>query len=73
MTPNPKKKRIELSGHDYALLRKRIYWNQMGRCYKCHRQFPFNEWSLHHKVSVGAGGDDSEENCDGYCVEHHPD
>jgi len=73
MTPNPKKPPIRLSKKEYQALRLVIYTKQYGICKGCGFWFPENQFSLHHIVSRGAGGDDSEENVDGYCVGCHPD
>ncbi len=74
MTANPKKMRIKLPPKEYAKLRHRIYLKQSCCCIKCGRWLPFDYFSLHHIISVGAGGDDSYENCEGCCVVGcHPD
>jgi len=73
MAPNPKKLRIKLSPDEYARLRNRVYIKQYCCCIKCGKWLRFDEFSLHHIISRGAGGDDSEENVDGYCVGCHPD
>ena len=71
--PDRKRHRIKLSPEDYRLLRIQIYNKQRCCCIKCHCWLRFDEFSLHHKVTRGAGGDDSEGNCDGYCLFCHPD
>ena len=73
MTPNPKKPPIRLSKKEYQALRLVIYTKQYGICKGCGFWFPENRFSLHHIKSRGAGGDDSEENVEGYCVGCHPD
>ncbi|MCP4262764.1 MAG: hypothetical protein GY774_35445 [Planctomycetes bacterium] len=73
MTPDPKIKPVKLSPAEYHELRVKIYRKQRGHCINCTHWFQFDEFSLHHKISRGAGGGDTEENCVGYCVACHPD
>ena len=73
MPANPKRKRIKLPDKLYTALRLKIHLKQYGLCKGCGHWFPENRFSLHHIKSKGAGGDDTEENLDGYCVPCHPD
>jgi len=71
INPNPKHIRIELNDKEYNKLRHRIYLKQYCSCFYCDKWLRFDEFSLHHIISRGAGGDDSEENCMGICQECH--
>jgi len=73
MVADPKPVRIILSSADYTKLRHAVYQRAYGCCEICYRGVSFNEFSLHHKKSRGAGGDDTEENTVGCCLQCHPD
>jgi hypothetical protein len=74
MNPQTKMLRINLMPKEYTLLRDKLYRKQHQCCHICHKWLKYNMFSLHHIISRGAGGDDSEENCYGCCVVGcHPD
>ena len=67
MNPQPKKKRIKLTGADYHRLRYEAWYNAGGCCEVCFRYATFepgreNHGVIHHVKSKGSGGDDSLEN-----------
>ena len=75
MRPNPKTKRIELKGKAREALRVLLYERQKGLCSECwgwiplHGGFFGSHWA--HDRSVGAGGDDTEENTSLKCFNCH--
>ena len=73
MPSDPKKKRIKLNAKDYSELRLRKYMQVHCCCEVCGCWMSYDEFSMHHIKSVGAGGDDVIENmlaCHKLC---HPD
>lgn len=73
MKSYPKKLRKKLSAWKYQRLRRKVYEEQFYRCIKCAKFLNFWEFSLHHIKTKGAGGDDSRDNVEGYCLKCHPD
>lgn len=76
----PKKKRIKLSNGAYRKLKEHVYNRDNGRCQVCGRWLPmmdsgvFNIFTcahLSHKKSRGSGGNDTPENTEILCFEHH--
>ena len=72
MPADPKKPPIRLSPADYTKLRHAVYQRAYACCEICFKWVSFNEFSLHHDKSRGAGGDDTEENTVGCCLGCHP-
>ncbi len=72
MTPNPKKKRIKLSPKEYRELRKKVHKIAGGYCEICLCTYaPIESGHVHHVKSVGAGGNDSADNCIWVCYVCH--
>lgn len=78
--PDPKKKRIRLTGKKRTELRKALFRRAGGLCETCECPTPlyyYYEFDLYrcghisHIKSVGAGGDDSLENCRYECYTCH--
>ena len=68
-----KAKRLDLPPKEYAELRLKKYMQVKCLCEVCGFWMSFEEFSLHHKKSKGAGGDDVIDNvmaCHKLC---HPD
>jgi len=73
MNTYPKKIRIKLDKEDYHQLRMAAYKRAEFHCEVCKKWCFFEEGTIHHIKTVGAGGDDSLENsmwCHKLC---HPD
>ena len=73
MNPQPKMLRINLMPKEYALLRDKLYRKQHCCCDICGDWNYLNKMDVHHKKTRGAGGDDSEENCQLVCRKCHND
>jgi hypothetical protein len=74
MIGTPKKKRIKLTKKEYHELRLFVWKRCKAHCEICGVYMFFREMSLHHKKSVGAGGDDVADNVIGcHVVGCHPD
>jgi hypothetical protein len=73
MTPNPKKKRVDLPPKEYQQLRARVYMRSRCSCEICGQWMSYEEMSLHHIVTKGAGGDDVDSNVLGVHLKCHPD
>lgn len=83
--PDPKKKRIVLKGKAKTELKKALYIRAKGRCESCNKLvllyivdyagnmvFDLHRCGhIHHEKTVGAGGDDSMENCKYECFDCH--
>ena len=73
MRPNPKKIRLDLLPQAYHQLRIDVYKRCFHHCEVCGIYMHFNEMSLHHEKSKGAGGDDTLDNTTGCHIGCHPD
>ena len=72
MTPNPKKKRIKLKPKKYRELREAVHKIAGGYCEICQCTYaPIESGNVHHVKSVGAGGNDSTDNCIWLCYACH--
>ena len=80
MNPCPKKIAIRIKGRAYHQLKEQVYNRDNGQCQVCGKWLPmmlvaylilFTCAHLSHKKSRGSGGDDTPENTEILCFEHH--
>lgn len=80
MNPNPKQKPLRLKGKARTDFRRQLCNRANARCERCGQWAPllddgvFNKFTcghVRHKISRGAGGEDTFENCDWWCWDCH--
>jgi len=83
MNPQPKKKPTRLKGKDRTKLRIKVGLAALQRCQLCGGYAPIYDQDglynpfvcgqLRHVIGNGAGGPDTEENTEWWCVKCHTD